>query len=68
MPSTKFETAIPAIEPLQTCSLDPPGWAPNVIRVIKSRIMRRVEHMVRMGERINTRFWWGDLNIEDGDD
>jgi len=30
--------------------------------------MRWVGHVVRMGEKINTRFWWGDLKIEDGDD
>ena len=31
--------------------------------------MRWVEHVVRVGEKINTRVWWGDLNIEDeGDD
>jgi hypothetical protein len=30
--------------------------------------MRWVEHVVRMGEKINTRFWWGDLKIEDEGD
>jgi hypothetical protein len=37
--------------------------------VIKSRIMFWVGRVVCVGEKINTRFWWGDLKVEDeGDD
>jgi hypothetical protein len=36
--------------------------APNVVRVIKSRIMRWEGHVARMGiEAGYTRFWWGNL-------
>jgi len=34
--------------------------SPNIVRVIKSRRMRWVGHVVHMGERSgHTRFWWG---------
>jgi hypothetical protein len=37
--------------------------------VIKSRIVRLVGHVLSLGEKINTRFWWGEFKIEDeGDD
>jgi hypothetical protein len=36
--------------------------SPNIIGVIKSRRMRWVGHVVRMGDRkVNTECWWGDL-------
>jgi hypothetical protein len=34
--------------------------SPTIIRVIKSRRMRWVGHVARMGE-VHTGFWWGDL-------
>ena len=34
--------------------------SPNIVRVIKSRIMRWAWHVARMGETY-TGFWWGDL-------
>jgi hypothetical protein len=34
--------------------------SPNIVRVIKSRIMRWVGHVARMGEEC-TGFWWGSL-------
>jgi hypothetical protein len=40
--------------------------SPNIFRVIKSRRMRRAEHVARMGEReMHTGFWWGDLREGD---
>jgi hypothetical protein len=33
----------------------------NIIRVIKSRRMRWVGHVARMGNRSAYRIWWGDL-------
>jgi hypothetical protein len=40
--------------------------SPNIIRVIKSRRMRWVGHVARMGEReVNTGFWWGHLRVGD---
>ena len=38
--------------------------SPNTIRVIKSRRMRCVGHVARMGERY-TGFWWGNLRERD---
>jgi len=42
---------------------------PNIVRVIKSRIMRWVGHVGRMRGEMYTRFWWGNLrerdNLED---
>jgi hypothetical protein len=39
---------------------------PNIIRVIKSRRMRRAGHVARMGKReVHTGFWWGDLRKGD---
>ena len=36
--------------------------SPNILRVIKSRIMRWVGNVARMGEReAYTGFWWGNL-------
>jgi len=36
--------------------------SPNIILVIKSRRIRWVRHVARMGDRRgHTRFWWGDL-------
>jgi hypothetical protein len=36
--------------------------SPNIIRVIKSRRMRWVGHVARMGKKeVHTGFWWGDL-------
>jgi hypothetical protein len=40
--------------------------SPNIIRVIKSRRMRWVGHVARMGKReVHTAFWWGDLREGD---
>ena len=37
-------------------------YSSNIIRVIKSRIMRCAGHLVRMGERgVHTELWWGNL-------
>ena len=37
--------------------------SPNTIWVIKSRRIRRAEHVARMGEKreVHTGFWWGNL-------
>jgi hypothetical protein len=36
--------------------------SPNIVRVIKSRRMRWMGHVARMGEgRGYTDFWWGNL-------
>ena len=36
--------------------------SPNIIRVIKSRSMRWVGHVARVGtEEVHKGFWWGDL-------
>jgi hypothetical protein len=40
----------------------------NIIRVIKTRRMRWVVHVARMGERrgeVYTGFWWGNLRERD---
>jgi hypothetical protein len=38
----------------------------NIIRVIKSRGMRRAGHVARMGKReVHIGFWWGDLREGD---
>jgi len=36
--------------------------SPSIVRVIKSRRMRRMEHVARMGERrgVYRVFWWGN--------
>jgi hypothetical protein len=40
----------------------PRASSPTIVRVIKSRIMRRVRHVARIGEgEACTGFWWGDL-------
>ena len=40
--------------------------SPNVIRVIKPRIMRWAGHVACMGERrSDTEFWWGNLRERD---
>jgi hypothetical protein len=40
--------------------------SPNIIRIIKSRRMRWVGHVTRMGKReVHTGFWWGDLREGD---
>ena len=40
--------------------------SPNIIRVIKSRRMRWVGHVARMGERRrHTGFWWRELRERD---
>jgi hypothetical protein len=42
--------------------------SPNLIRVIRSRIMRWAEHVARMGEgrgNVYTGFWWGNLKERD---
>jgi len=36
--------------------------SPNIVRVIKSRRMRRAGHVARMGRgEASTGFWWGNL-------
>jgi len=37
--------------------------SPNIVRVIKSRIMRWTVHVARMGEKRG--FWWGNLRERD---
>jgi len=38
----------------------------NIIRVIKSTIMRLAEHVARMGRKeADTGFWWGNLRERD---
>jgi len=40
--------------------------SPNIVQVIKSRIIRWVGHAAHMGERISyTGFWWGNLRERD---
>jgi hypothetical protein len=40
--------------------------SPNVVRVIKSRRMRRAGHVACMGKReVHAGFWWGDLREGD---
>jgi hypothetical protein len=40
--------------------------SPNIVRVIKSRMMRWAGHMARMGEgEVFTGFWLGDLKVRD---
>jgi hypothetical protein len=39
---------------------------PNIIRVIKRRIMKWADHVARMGTRkVHAKFWWG--NLREGD-
>jgi hypothetical protein len=41
------------------------SW-PNIIQAIKSRRIRWVEHVARMGKReVHAGFWWGDLREGD---
>jgi hypothetical protein len=36
--------------------------SPIIVRIIKSRRMRRAGHVARMGERVAcARYWWGNL-------
>jgi hypothetical protein len=38
----------------------------NIVRVIKSRIIRWAEHVARMGEEeVYKGFWWGNLKARD---
>jgi len=47
----------------EVCNLHP---SPDVIRVIKSRIMRLAGHVARMGTgEVHVRFWWGNLKERD---
>jgi hypothetical protein len=40
--------------------------SPNIVRMIKSRIIRWAGHVARMGERrVYTGFWWGNLRERD---
>ena len=39
--------------------------SPNIVRVIKWRIMRWVGHVARMEGEVCTRFWWGNLRERD---
>ena len=40
--------------------------SPNIVQVIKSRGMRRTEHVARMGrEELCRWFWWGNLKEKD---
>jgi hypothetical protein len=37
--------------------------SPNIIRLIRSRKLRRTGHVARMGRgKVHTGFWWGDLS------
>jgi hypothetical protein len=37
-------------------------YSPNIIRVIKSRILRWAGHVARMGRgEVHTGFWWGNM-------
>jgi hypothetical protein len=39
---------------------------PNIVRAIKSRIMRWAGHIARMGRgEVYTGFWWGNLRERD---
>jgi len=41
-------------------------YTPNIIRVIKSRRIRLVGNVVRMGRgEVHTGFWWGNLRERD---
>jgi hypothetical protein len=37
----------------------------NIIRVIESKTIRWAGHVARMGEKLHTGFWWG--NLREGD-
>jgi len=39
--------------------------SPSVVRVIKSRRMRWVGHVARMGGVVYTELWWGNLRERD---
>jgi len=39
--------------------------SPNIVRVIKRRIVRWAGHVARMGERRCTGFWWGNQRERD---
>ena len=40
--------------------------SPNIVRVIKSTIMRWAGHVAPMGEKeVHTGFWWGNLRERD---
>jgi len=40
--------------------------SPNIVRVIKSRRMRWVGHVARMGGgEVYTGFWWGHMRVRD---
>jgi hypothetical protein len=51
---------------LQNEELNGPYWSPNIVRVIKSNIMRWAGHIARMGEERSIQgFRWGNLGERD---
>ena len=41
-------------------------WSPNIVRVIKLRIMRWAGHVARLGQaEVYIGFWWGNLRERD---
>ena len=68
-----FEPTISAGERPQTYALDRAATgtgsdlycSPNIVGMIKSRIMRLAGHVARMGRDVHTGFWWGNLRERD---
>ena len=68
-----FEPTISAGERPQTYALDRAATgtgsdlycSPNIVGMIKSRIVRLAGHVARMGRDVHTGFWWGNLRERD---